>query len=82
MNDGSKYGVHRFSRDARPSPEDLESAQVISAAVGAYIREMGAAPEVFDLMVQAGKDSIRVLTPSELTRLNVINNGRMAPEWS
>ena len=82
MNDGSKYGVHRFSRDARPSPEDLESAQVISAAVGAYIREMGAAPEVFDLMVQAGKDSIRVLTPTELTRLNVINKGRMAPEWS
>ena len=82
INDGSKYGVHRFSRDARPSPEDLESAQVISAAVGAYIREMGAAPEVFDLMVQAGKDSIRVLTPTELTRLNVINKGRMAPEWS
>ena len=82
INDGSRYGVHRFSSDARPGPTDLESAQVISAAVGAYIREMGAAPEVFDLMVQAGNDAIRVLTPTELTRLNVINNGRMAPEWS
>lgn len=82
MNEGSRYGVHRFSSTAGPSPLDLESAQVISAAVGTYIREMGVSSELFDLMVQAGKDSIRLLTPTELTQLFVVNNGRMAPEWS
>lgn len=82
MNQGSTYGVHRFSSSVGPTPTDLDSAQIISAAVGAYIREMGVSGELFDYMVQAGKESIRLLSPNELTSLYVVNNGRLRPEWS
>lgn len=76
------YGVHRFSSSAPPTPVDLDAAQVVSAAVGAYIREMDVDPALFDLMVERGKDGIRLLTAEELTRLNVVNNGRQRAEWS
>lgn len=81
-NSGSEYGVHRFSSTAAPTSTDMDKAQIISAAVNAYIREMDVDPELFDLMVQAGKDKIRVLNSGELTRLQVVNNGRKRPEWT
>lgn len=81
-NKDDAYGVHRFSSSTSPTPVDLDTAQVVSAAVGAYIREMDVDPALFDLMVERGKDDIRLLTPSELTRLNVVNNGRQKAEWS
>lgn len=77
-----EYGVHRFSSGASPTTGDLDAAQVVSAAVGAYIREMDVDPALFDFMVERGKDSIRLLTDAELTRLNVVNNGRQKAEWS
>jgi hypothetical protein len=43
---------------------------------------MGVDPGLFDLMVQSGKDSIRILSTQELARLNVANNGRKKAEWS
>lgn len=76
------YGVHRFSSSASPTPVDLDTAQIVSAAVGAYIREMDVDPALFDLMVERGRDGIRLLTAQELTRLNVVNNGRQRAEWS
>lgn len=76
------YGVHRFSSNASPTPVDLDTAQVLSAAVGAYIREMDVDPALFDLMIERGRDGIRLLTAQELTRLNVVNNGRQKAEWS
>ena len=48
----------------------------LSAAVGTYIREMDVDPGLFDLMVQKGKDSIKILSDTELRRLNIVNNGR------
>ncbi len=81
-NEGSKYGVHRFSSGALPETNDLDVAQVISAAVSAYIREMGVDTALFELMVQKGKDDIRILSATELTQLNVVNNGRQKAEWS
>jgi len=77
-----EYGVHRFSSGALPTTGDLDAAQVASAAVAAYIREMDVDPALFDFMVERGKDSIRLLTDAELTRLNVVNNGRQRAEWS
>ncbi len=76
------FGVHRFSSSAAPSPSDLDTAQVISAALVAYIREMDVDPGLFDLMVERGKDGIRLLTSEELARLHVVNNGRLKPEWT
>lgn len=78
----SKYGVHRFWTRSAPSKDDLDNAQIISAAITSYIREMDVDPALFDLMVQAGKDSIRILSQSELHNLYVVNNGRKRPEWT
>ena len=80
--EGSEFGVHRFSSSSGSTSVDLDAAQIMSAAVGAYIREMDVDPSLFDLMVQEGKDGIRVLSNSDMTRLNVVNNGRKIPKWS
>lgn len=81
-SNGSEYGVHRFSSRSGPTGSDLDTAQIISAAIGTFIREMEVDPGLFDLMVQEGKDKIRILSKMELMRLNVVNNGRKRPVWS
>jgi hypothetical protein len=80
--DGSEYGVHRFSNPSGATKNDLDTAQVVSAAIGNFIREMDVEPGLFDLMASQGKDAVRVLTKSELNHFNVVNNGRKKPEWS
>lgn len=55
---GSQFGVHRFSSSSGPTSGDLDTAQIVAAAVGTYIREMDVDPGLFDLMVQQGKDAI------------------------
>lgn len=81
LESGSEYGVHRFSRITTTS-QDLDDAQIASARVSAYIREMDVDPTLFDLMVRTSKDQIYVLTKKQLTDLNVINNGRLRPKWT
>lgn len=81
LESGSQYGVHRFSR-ATITGQDLDDAQIASASVAAYIREMDVDPALFDLMAQTSKDQIYVLTKKQLTDLNVINNGRLRSKWS
>lgn len=78
----SQYGVHRFSSTTKPSDTDLDTAQIISAAISNYIRDMDVDPGLFNLMAQSGKDRIRLLTKEDLTSLNIVNNGRKRPEWS
>ena len=79
--EGSVYGVHRFHSPTGSKSSDLDTAQIISAAIGNYIREMGVAPALFDLMVQAGAKDIYPLNTKQLADLNVVNNGRSAAEW-
>lgn len=81
-NDGSVYGVHRFSSTTGPSDSDLDTAQILSAAVSTYIREMGVDPRLFDLMASAGKNGIYVVSPEEMSGLRVVNNGRQQAEWT
>jgi len=76
MPQGSEYGVHRFSSRSGPTESDLDTTRVVSAAVTAYIRDMDVDPALFDLMVQKGKDRIRILSDAELVRLDVVNTGR------
>jgi len=78
----SIYGVHRFSTTTGPSDSDLDTAQILSAAVSTYIREMGIDPLLFDLMASAGKDEIYIVTPEKMTGLRVVNNGRQQAEWT
>ena len=80
--DGDEYGVHRFSSNASPTSSDLDTGQIVAAAIGAYIREMDVDPALFTLMVEQGKHNIRLISTPELVRLNVANNGRQKAEWS
>src|SRR5690242_9226073 len=75
----SRIGVHRFSST---SPGvDADAAQIVSAVVMNYIREMGADVALFDRMARMGSDQVLVLSPKELRQLGVINDGRLEPHW-
>uniref|UniRef100_UPI003F4907C4 hypothetical protein n=1 Tax=Cupriavidus yeoncheonensis TaxID=1462994 RepID=UPI003F4907C4 len=79
---GSEYGVHRFSREGGPREGDLDAAQIVSAAIGTFIRDMDVDPGLFNIITEQGRTGIRLLAKDELERLNVVNNGRGKPEWS
>ena len=77
----SRIGVHRFSA-LSPTGSDLDTAQIVSAAIVNYIRLMDVDVGLFDRMSRAGKDEMLVLAKADLERLRVINNGRQAAEWT
>lgn len=79
---GSKYGVHRTWKDGTATNSDFDVGQVISAAIAAYIREMGIDSRLLDLTVTAGRDQLYVLSESEQRALRVVNEGRAPSEWS
>lgn len=78
----SKYGVHRFSKETKPSDTDLDTAQIIAASINNYLREMDIDTGLYELMSVAGKDQIYILNPDELENLNVVNNGRNKSDWT
>lgn len=82
ISQGSEYGVHRFTNPNGPKATDLDTAQILSASIGNYIREMEVAPALFDLTVKAGPEHIYVLSKTEYTKLRVVNNGRLPSIWS
>lgn len=82
MAPGSVYGVHRASSTAGPRPTEFDEGQIVSAAIGAYIREMDVEPRLLDLTVKTGKDGIYMLSAAELKSLRVVNNGRKQAVWS
>jgi hypothetical protein len=77
----SVYGVHRFYFE-QSTRQDSDVAQMISAVVVQYIRDMGADPQLFSEMTSSGKEEITLIPESELLRLNVVNNGQTPTEWS
>jgi hypothetical protein len=81
LRSGSIYGVHRFYF-AKSTGQDSDVAQMISAAIIQYIRDMGVDPELFSEMTVAGKDDITLIPEKELIRLNVVNNGQSPTVWS
>jgi hypothetical protein len=82
VENGSIYGVHRFYNNRSPSSQDMDMAQIISAAVSSYIREMGVEAELFDQMTFAGKDDMNIIPPKKLKELNVANGGRLPAKWT
>lgn len=81
ISKGSEFGVHRFSSGVA-SANDLDVAQVASARINTYIREMDVDPSLFELMARTGKDQIYILSTQQLHDLNVTNNGRKRPSWT
>ena len=78
---GSIYGVHRFYATEK-GDLDGDTAQIVSAAVLQYIRDMGADPQLFTEMTQSGPDEMHILTDARMTELDVVNNGVGKTEWT
>lgn len=77
----SSYGVHRFFAQTT-GPSDRDDAQIISASIMNYIRDMGVDPSLFAEMSRAGQSEMNVLEEEQLTRLRVANNGVGETVWS
>jgi hypothetical protein len=71
------YGVHRFY-SASAGGLDSDAAQIVSAAVLQYIRDMGVDAALFTEMTQAGKDEMKIIPEGRLVELGVVNNGTSA----
>ncbi len=79
--EASIYGVHRFYFTTK-SDQDTDAAQILSASIVQYIRDMDVDPELFSEMTTAGEKQIITIPHDELARLNVINNGVKKTYWT
>jgi hypothetical protein len=73
--------VHRFYTHSQDNL-DADVAQIVSASVVQYIRDMGVDPALFTLMTEAGSSDIIRVPPSTQVRLNVVNNGQGPTAWT
>ncbi|WP_316237042.1 hypothetical protein [Bradyrhizobium sp. SZCCHNR1015] len=78
---GSRYGVHRFYFGS-PTPDASDLAQMASAAIIQYLRDMDVDTRLFTASTRAGEHEIFELSRSELIELNVVNNGVTRPRWT
>jgi hypothetical protein len=86
LHDGSHFGIHRF---AFSSPQEngvrenqMDVAQVASAAIVAYLRSMDIDTDLFTLSTKAGPTEIYEPSLPELQKLNVVTNGFNKPKWT
>lgn len=77
----SKIGVHRFFSPEQ-TPNDLDLAQLVSASIVDYLRDMGVDSTLLDRMARVGRDDILVLSAKDMQDLNVTNNGALPPQWT
>lgn len=78
---GSRYGVHRFSF-SKQSKNDTDLAQLLSAAIVTYIRDMGVETNLFALSTEASAAEINEISGKKLLDLRIINNGFDREVWS
>jgi hypothetical protein len=81
IDENSIYAVHRFYFPGNVGG-DSDVAQVVSAEVVQYMRDMGVDPQLFTLMTEAGESEVVIPTRQQLLSFNVVNNGAEKPVWS
>lgn len=81
LSSSSRYGVHRFYF-SKNEAADADLAQVVSAAIVNYLREMGIDTDLFELSTRAGKNEIFEPSKIDLEQLKVVNNGFPEPTWT
>ena len=75
------YGVHRFT-PLQASAVDSDVAQIVSAQLVTYLRDMGVDTDLFSIMSSAGSNDMIMLPKEMQERLHVVNNGIIPPEWA
>ena len=70
---GGKIGFHQFygGGDERSAAETMASTQAVSAMVANYLRQMGAAPELFELMSVTPPEELFVPIDTDLVALGI-----------
>lgn len=81
LKNGSHYGIHRFYAN-NPAYGNMDTAQITSAEIVSYVREMGVDPEFFSLSTKAGADEIYEPSQKVLEKLGVVNLGWTRPKWT
>jgi hypothetical protein len=86
---GSKFGVHRFRyindpTTARAASAQVEQAQIASAILLQYLREMGIDPELYTASALTSSNSISFLSPELLKKWHVVTDEstRTTVSWS
>ena len=81
MSDRSRLGVHRFySTEKSDNASDV--AQMMSALVVAFIKDMEVDTAMFTLSTQAGRDEMFEPGRDVMKRLKIINDGYTEPKWT
>lgn len=81
MTQGSRYGVHRFSRPGPVPANEMAQTQVLTAAVSAFIHEMEVDNRLLSLMANTDATDILVLPEQTLQDLKVVYSGSLA-RWT
>lgn len=80
IDPASQLGIHRFYRRTATS-QDLDVAQVMSAAITAYLIRMDIDPALFQRMVKVNRGQMELLSTRDAAALNVVNNGMLRAKW-
>ncbi|AZO35493.1 MAG: hypothetical protein EOS76_11845 [Mesorhizobium sp.] len=71
--EGGTIGFHQFYGGAGSSTDEaMELTQQISALIAGYLREMGAKPELFEIMSGTSPGKMFVPTRDEIAALNIV----------
>ncbi len=81
MNDKDVIGVHRFYREYSKKT-DLEEAQVVSAVIINFLREMEIDLSLFDRMALTSRNMVNIISKDEALRLKLVNNGFLPTKWT
>lgn len=81
--EGSEYGVHQFYVvDETAIKDPISRAQITTARLAAYLKEMGVDSDLLSYMIEADKYNLKMLSEEEMYKLKIVNNGRAQSQWT
>jgi hypothetical protein len=73
VGDGGKLGFHQFyGGNSSSTTEAMETSQYVSALIAGYLREMGAKPELFELLSGTSPSNMFVPSLEQIAALNIV----------
>lgn len=81
LPEASTFGVHRFYWSDK-GQGDADTAQMLSAVVTSYMKEMDVDVDLFRLSTLKGGDEMYEVPHATLAKLNVVNYGFEQPKWT
>lgn len=75
------FGVHRFFSREGTTPKDMETAQIVSAAITNHLNAMGVDTKLYEIASATAKEDITRISIADAKRLRVVNNGELPATW-